>query len=200
MRGEAMENICRRLQNSGEPLSAYSALEFFAREGEWQTKSYAHLVKELHLWELDPIYENALKINFPQGHIRIGDSFKLAQEPQYRQRFNWLVLDNPQMIYGDYCEHFEALNLAAVLMASVGVLIFNVNKKPFNYDRHTDWQDRRRAYYGCNAAHLATSFLLDFYRKRIEKLGFNVRYMYEEPRNTEYLSYIVAGVSRPDPA
>ena len=196
MRGEAMSRICERAISEGESLGSYRALEFFAREGDWQTKSYAHLVGELDAWELDPQYEKALRTNLPQAHVRIGDSFKFAHESQYQQHINWLVIDNPQMIYGNYCEHFEALELAPKLMASTGVVIFNVNKKPFDYDSHPDWKLRRRAYYGCVASKLETSFLFDFYGDLIEKLGFNVRYLYEEPRNSEYLSYIVVGVTR----
>lgn len=191
-----MTRICARVQAAGEPLAGYRALEFFARQGDWQTRSYAHLVAELHAWELDPQHDKALRANLPQAHVRIGDSFELAQEPQYHRRFNWLILDNPQMTYGIYCEHFEALDIAPALMASVGVVIFNVNKKPFDYDRRPDWQERRFAYYGRDAAQLETSFLLDFYRKRIEDLGLTLRYLYEEPRNVEYLSYIVAGIAR----
>lgn len=191
-----MSRICKKLQERNELLSHYTALEFFARQGDWQTKSYAHLVKELHAWELDPIYEDALRANLPRAHVRIGNSFEMAQDSKYQRRFNFFVLDNPQMIYGGYCEHFEALNLASVLMSTIGILIFNVNKKPFAYDHHPDWQNRRREYYGCDATNLTSHFLISFYAERIERLGFNMRFIFEEQRNSDYLSYIVAGVSR----
>lgn len=197
MRGEAMGRICAHALESGEPLGTFRALEFFARQGDWQTRAYAHLVAEMDAWELDPQHEAALRANFPRAHVRIGDSFEIAHEPQYRRRFNWLVLDNPQMIYGRYCEHFEALDLAPSLLASMGVVIFNVNKKPFDYALHPDWQARRQAYYGCDAGQLGQSFLMEFYNRRLEQLGMRVRYLYEEPRNAEYLSYIVAGVENP---
>jgi hypothetical protein len=195
MRGQAMTKICAKALAQGEPMSSYRALEFFAREGDWHTKSYAHLVRSLDAWELDPTYEHGLRENLPHANIRIGNSFSFAQESQYRNYFHWLVLDNPQSIYGEYCEHFEALELVHDLVAESGVLIFNVNKKPFDYERHAAWQARREQYYGCDANILTTPFLLSFYQNKLEASGLSLRYIYEEPRNPEYLSYIVAGIA-----
>ncbi len=191
-----MSRVCKKLRERGERLCEYTALEFFARQGDWQTQSYRHLVKELHAWEIDSIHETSLRINLPHANIRIGDSFEIAHEPQYLHLFNFLVLDNPQMIYGIYCEHFEALNLAPILMANDGVVIFNVNKNPFEYDRQPEWQYRRSTYYEIDAAQLTSKFLLNFYEAKFEKLGFNVHYIFEEQRNKDYLSYIVARLSR----
>ena len=73
-----MRAICEELNRRGYDLSRYDALEFFAREGDWQTLSYADRVRSVEAWEIDPAYEEGLRRNLPQAVIRIGNSFELA--------------------------------------------------------------------------------------------------------------------------
>jgi hypothetical protein len=172
------------------------ALEFFAREGDWQTQSYANQVKELHAWEIDPFFKPKLEKNLPNAQIRIGDSFLIAQEEIYKEKFDFIVFDNPQNIYGRYCEHFEALSLIAGLLRSQGVVIFNVNLAPFDYDKFPLWKKRRSDFYLSDVSAVNPQFFFDFYDKFFSLHGFDVKFKFEEKRNDEYLSYLVYSLSR----
>jgi hypothetical protein len=196
MRGEAMKLTCDRLEQMGEPLGEYRALEFFARAGDWQTTVYASKVKSLSAWEIAPDYEMDLKRNLPGAEIRIEDSYKLAQEKCYQNAFEFIVFDNPQSVFGDYCEHFEALPLLLQLMAKQGLVIFNINRRPFNYEQSPAWQKQRMEYYGCDASTLDAGFFLAFYACKFAAMGLKVRFSFEEQRNKEYLSYLVFGLER----
>jgi len=196
MRGQAMKQVCSQLEVLGEPLSKYRALEFFARSGDWQTVAYAHKVKTLTAWEIDPMFEPQLRLNFPSADITIGDSFMLANKKDFKHAFEFIVIDNPQGIYGKYCEHFEALNLLPNLMSRRGVVVFNVNRKPFNYSHDLLWQKRRHDYYKMDASNMDVDYLLEYYEKIFSELLFRSRFSFEVKRNNEYLSYLVFGLER----
>ena len=55
-------------------------------------------------------------------------------------------MDNPQYFYGknkEYCEHFEAIELIKKLFVKKrSYLIFNINKKPFNYKKLKNWRKK----------------------------------------------------------
>jgi hypothetical protein len=191
-----MVRVCENLTRSGIDLTKFTALEFFAREGDWQTKSYASKVRELHAWEIDPAYELKLKENLPNAFIRIGDSYKISQEKCYKKRFDFIVFDNPQNIFGDYCEHFEALLLVKKLLGSEGVVIFNVNLAPFDYDKYPLWKKRRSNFYARDASKLDSFFLLNFYKAFFESEKFEIQLKFEEKRNNDYLSYRVYYLKR----
>lgn len=200
MRGEAMKRICCKLEDKGYNLSTINALEFFAREGDWQTIVYAGKVKTLCAWEIDPKFENMLKKNLPKAEIEIGDSFILARKPQNRRRFDMIVFDNPQALYGkknQYCEHFEALEAVPYLLSEQGIVIFNINYKPFDFDDQKEWQRRRERFYGLqNTSILATDFLLRFYGCFFQGKKFNTKFSFIENRNDDYLAYLVFGLER----
>jgi hypothetical protein len=196
MKSQAMFRICKRLKDNRINLGIFKALEFFAREGDWQTQDYANEVKELHAWEIDSVYELRLRANLPKAFVRIGNSFELANEKEYYKFFDFIVFDNPQNTYGDYCEHFEAISLVIKLLKDRGIVIFNINLAPFNYEKFPIWQKRRTDYYGCDASKLSSFFLLDFYEKKFKQQGFKVDFKFEEKRNNEYLSYLVFSLSK----
>ena len=134
MRGEALNNVVQYLQTKRRlDFSQLNALEFFARKGNWHTLSYANKVSSITAWEIEAEFRNDLITNIPHAAIRIGDSFGLAKEGQYSNSFSLIVFDNPQGVFGKYCEHFECLNLIPDLLSKDGgVVIFNINKTPFN--------------------------------------------------------------------
>lgn len=197
MRGEAMGKIVEFLQSDGEDLSTFDALEFFAREGDWQTIKYSGKVKSLSAWEIDPQFKSALEKNLPNAEIRIGDSYELAKEGNYREKFNFLVIDNPQYLFGldkEYCEHFEALESAFPMCDSSRdcFIVFNINSKPFDYDSLVDWQERRNNYYGINdASKLDIEKTQAFYISKFKDFGFEVEYCKVFHRNPEYLHYLL---------
>ena len=128
MRGQAMKRICDKLINNGFRLDKYIALEFFAREGNWQTKSFSKLVKTLYAWEIDKKFKDQLLLNHPNANIRIGDSFNISRELKYKSFFDFIVIDNPQGEFNGYCEHFEALNRVNFLLKNSGKLFLMLIK------------------------------------------------------------------------
>jgi hypothetical protein len=200
MYGQAMARICEKLSEKGVKLSTLRALEFFARDGSWQTTVYADKVKELHAWEIEKTFEETLKANLPNAKVRIGDSFELAKEEEFAGQFDFIVIDNPQGIYGDkeqYCEHFEALECVEQLLSDKGIVIFNINHKPFDYDKHTKWPKRRAEFYGLeNTSQIPLHFLKEFYKIFFRVRGLVTKFRFIENRNDEYLAYMVCYLSK----
>ena len=172
MRDVAIKEIVKELTDRGVDMTSMKALDFFAREGDWQTAYYARRVAEIHAWEIDPIYEHALRRNLPvNSKITIGDSHSLAKT--CRTKFDLIVLDNPQGCYGaGYCEHFDALDVVLPLLKDSSVLIFNVKTRPFNYDNKAEWKNRRNLFYGREASELSEEFVREFYERLLSKCGF----------------------------
>lgn len=195
VRGQAMRRVLEELAQRGFDLKHARALEFFAREGDWQAVVYASAVARLEAWEVDPRFEAGLRANLPRAAVRIVDSIQAARRPENRARFDLIVVDNPQGCFGPqerYCEHFEALETVGGLLDGGGVVVFNVNRAPFDFDRQATWRARRSAFYGVtDTRRLSASFLLDFYRGFFRERGLAIAFAFEETRNTEYLSYLV---------
>jgi hypothetical protein len=193
MRGQAMKRLCSNLHEAGIDISSSNALEFFARDGRWQTTAYANKVKSLDAWEIDPIFEEDLRKALPKANITIGDSFTLSQDKSIHQSYDLIVFDNPQGIYGNeqqYCEHFECLELVNTLIKDSGLLIFNVNRAPFNFSQQNAWQGRRSQFYNTvDTSELSHDFLQNHYTSYFTKLGFHTDKFLIEKRNEEYLTY-----------
>lgn len=190
-----MRRVLEKLARQGFVLARARALEFFAREGDWQAVVYASAVASLEAWEIDPRFEAGLRAHLPGAVVRIVDSMDAARRPENHGRFDLIVVDNPQGCFGPqgrYCEHFEALEAVGPLLDGGGVVVFNVNRAPFDLDRQAAWRARRSAFYGsADAGRLSVGFLLGFYHAFFRERGFASAFAFEEPRNAEYLSYLV---------
>ena len=95
---EPMRRVVAKLEGFGVELDKLDGLEFYAREGDWQTISYSGRLSTLHAWEIDPDRETALRRNLPRAIIRIGDSYELALLPEYQHKFSFINFDNPYPI------------------------------------------------------------------------------------------------------
>ena len=189
-----MLKICTRLKGEGVKLRKFSALEFFAREGDWQTLVYAGEVGAVEAWEIAPEFLPGLKRNLPEAKIRIVDSYVYGE--QTTDRFDFVVLDNPQSTFGpdsQYCEHFEALPVALRLLRQGAFIVFNLNWAPFNFKANNKWQRRRAEFYGVEDTSSLSleEFLLPFYTSYFEARGYSVAQCFVQPRNNEYLAYAV---------
>lgn len=194
MKGNAMKSLCSKLISDGHDLGAFDALEFFAREGDWQTIVYAKLVSTLQAWEIDCNFESGLRRNLPSANVKIVDSYAYGKECS--DRFDFIVLDNPQATFGadgEYCEHFEALPVALELLKPSAFLVFNINWAPFNFEQHHEWKKRRSRFYGIDdTSYLSVDdFVMPFYKKYFESRGYRVLSAFAQPRNDEYLSYVI---------
>lgn len=196
-----MQKIINMLEEIDFKLDKCHALEFFAREGDWQTIHYSGKVASLEAWEIDPKFEPALRANLPTARIFICDSYKQAHLSRYQNFFDLIVLDNPQNCFGsnlEHCEHFDALPLASkMLKDGDSIIIFNINHKPFNFSDHPRWQRARSEFYSLDdTSEIAVDFLKDFYANFFRKNGFGVRDIFEVKRNQTYLSYFVVLLKR----
>lgn len=181
----AIKRILISLEQRGVQLKDMVALDFFAREGDWQSHQIAERVAKVHAWEIDPRFESNLKKNLPvDATVVIGDSFDILKNSA--EIFDLIVLDNPQGCFGKgYCEHFEALPAILERLPTTGVVIFNVKTKPFNYDDKLEWQARRNSFYGVDSRSLDEKFVFDFYEKYFNTRGFDVDFSFWEVRPQE---------------
>jgi hypothetical protein len=189
-----MQVICERLEKQGVCLSEFRALEMFAREGNWQTLSYVNKVKSIEAWEIDPKFEQGLKKNLPTAKIRIADSHKEAKNNRNFSKYDFIVIDNPQGCYGQidtYCEHFDAIIHIPNLIDYRGIVIFNINKEPFDFDRQIVWQKRRSEFYRINDTRkISISFLLRYYESFFLEFGYCTEFCFDVPRN-DFIHYLV---------
>jgi len=200
MRGKAMKRICFELESRSINLGNMSALEFFAREGDWQTIAYANKVKTIEAWEINPEFKLSLMKNLPGATVRIGDSFERARDSSVKGMFDMIVFDNPQGTFGkneQYCEHFEAIETVSALAKKQAIVIFNVNYRPFNFNNLLLWQKRRTQFYEKkDTGYLSIDFLLSFYEDYFSRKGFQKEFCFAVNRNEEYLSYLVYSLIR----
>lgn len=178
-----MEELIKKLEQNGIKFEKLNALEMFGRDGNWHTTSYADKVKLLEVWEIDEKWKNKLKKNLPNAKIKILDSIRTIYDHDNLERFSFVVIDNPQMLYGPlqdnlepaYCEHFEVLKKIDKILISEGIVVFNVNLKPFNYNKWKQWKKRREIFYGnMDTSNLNLDFLLSFYKTFFENIKFQV--------------------------
>lgn len=193
---QPMARVCTHLETLGIDLGSCRALEFFAREGDWHTTVYASKVARLDAWEIDAGFEEALRRNLPGAYIRIGDSFALAERPEFAGTFDLVVYDNPQKFFGRddrYCEHFEAIDTLRNLMRPQGIVILNVNMAPFDYDAAVRWQKRRNEFYQVeDTVKLEEKFVLDFYRRHFRSQRMTTCHAFIEPRYNSPIQYFTA--------
>ena len=192
MRGEAIKGFLRALENDFNlTLAECSAIELFARDGSWQTKHVLNSVKYSEAWEIDVRYAIDLRKNLPKTELVFCDT--ISRLGDVNCNFDIIVADNPQGTFGwnkEYCEHFDILPNIGNLFEFNSWLIFNINRKPFNYDEMADWAKRRRKFYNKEITGVLTrEFLSQFYRQYFEAMGFSVKQVKIIDRNAEYLSY-----------
>lgn len=194
-----MKKICAELKNKGLDLSKMKTLEIFARDGSWQTTAYAEKVKSVEAWEIDQIFKKDLRKNLPKAKIRIIDSIKEIRNKNNFSKYDFIVVDNGQGCYGNknqYCEHFDVVPQIAKLINNEGVIIFNINREPFNFDNFPKWQKRRNIYYNRkNIRKLSLKWLLNFYKKLFLNFGYKTSFSFSVSRNdfehNDYLHYLV---------
>tara|TARA_R110002020_G_scaffold78557_2_gene197471 strand:- start:2330 stop:2956 length:627 start_codon:yes stop_codon:yes gene_type:complete len=199
IRSVGMRNICKKITSDLDiDMSKMTALDFFAREGDWQTSTLSDYVLELEAWEVKEKHREKLIQNLPDNSIiRIGDSFKLSLDEQYKNKFDIIVFDNPAGCYGEkpYCEHFEALDFVQRLIKKdFGIVIFNVKLSPFNFDKFPLWKQRREKYYGLpDTSSLELSDIKTFYKNKFTEMNFDVNFFFVEHRlqQADLYSFVV---------
>ena len=71
------------------------------------------------------------------------------------------------------------------------ILIFNINKNPFDYDKFLEWKKRREKFYKRKrTSKLSLQFLILFYKKLFLMIGYKTIFQKIFKRN-EYMDYFV---------
>ncbi len=193
---ERMDDVITFLEKRID-VSELNALEIFGRAGDWHTTVYANRVKSLQVWEIDKKWKNILKKNLPNAKIKILDSIKTIVENLEPSKFDLIVIDNPMNTWGTkkepnlYCEHFDFIKYIRNIIDKEAILIFNINKNPFDYNKFPEWKKRREKFYERNrTSKLSLRFLIWFYKKLFLKIGYKTVFQKIFKRH-EYSDYFV---------
>lgn len=180
-----MEELLAAIQKHGVNLTKLNALEMFGRGGDWHTIYYAKKINSLEVWEVDIEWKQELERNLPNANLKFVDTIRTLANNTNLQKYSFVVIDNPQNLFGpnlpntdepQYCEHFDVLPYLNKILDD-GIVVFNVNPIPYNYEKFPSWQNRRRKFYGnVDTSNLHLNFLIDFYTKFFLNQGFDVRF------------------------
>jgi hypothetical protein len=180
---DATNELISKLENQNVNFNSLNTLEMFGRGGDWHTTIFQKKVKTLEVWEIDPKWKNELKKNLPNATIKIRDTIKTIKNEKNFMKYDLILIDNPMNTYGPklndsdpgmYCEHFDVINHIDNIIDKQAIVVFNVNRKPFDYDKFPVWKKRREKFYGnTNTSDMKIDFLLKFYKKFFQELGFD---------------------------
>lgn len=206
-RSEGMKQIIFELTNRQINLNHLTALEMFARKGNWQAHVYADKVRSLDAWEIEKNFEVELKQNLPKANVMIVDSIQKIKNENYSslKKYDLIVIDNGQNCYGEnrkYCEHFDVLPHINKLISDTSIVVFNVNKNPINYEKYLDWKQRRDEFYQMNTKNMDIGDLFYFYKQFFFRQGLSTQFYFnvnrEKNSNIDYLHYFVFQLRRSD--
>jgi len=182
LKDSAIKNIIKYFENKGYDFSTKNGVEFFGREGDWQTKTIASNIKKIKVLEINDDHFEKLTDNLPSNaDVKICDAIKEIDVIQ--EKFDIISLDNPMNCFGDnlqYCEHFDILHKIKKIIENEALIIFNVKTKPFNYEENFLWKKRRNEFYNINNT---SSLTLDFLEKFYIKF-FKTKFKYSILDNT----------------
>jgi len=207
---EGTKELLEKLKENGIEFNSLDTLEMFGRDGTWHTLVYADKVKSLEVWEKDPKWLNDLKKHLPNAKIRIIDSIERLTREEDLSKFNFIIIDNPMNTFGPklndgndkYCEHFDVIKNIDKIIDKQALIVFNVNKQPFDYHKFPFWKKRRDEFYGkIDTGDMELKFLTNFYKQFFEKLGFEIlfhvnviRVFYKNNPMTYYFAYNIKRV------
>ena len=182
---EATKELIKKFEEFGENLRRYKTLEIFGGTGNWHTKVFADKVKSLEVWEIQPELETELRKNLPNSTIKIVNSIKHLHSNEL-EKFELILIDNPMNVFGEdgkneeYCEHFDVLTKIDRIIDERAIVVFNVNRHPFHYEKFPRWKKRREEFYGMNETNdISVEFLLKFYDGFFKDLGFKIKYRFK---------------------
>lgn len=134
-----------------------TALDFFAGTGEGMSK-YLDWFDDATYWEIDRGKANRFAKLRPEANLVVGDSFELAKIDEYE--YNLILMENDIGIFGEHCEHFDALGWVPKLLSAEGGYVVSLvctNPKLYSLGELMrgrmvgnlkGWLDSRRMFYG----------------------------------------------------
>lgn len=194
---EKMNNVITFLQKRVD-VSKLDALEMFGRAGNWHTTAYQNKIKSLQVWEINKEWKNALEKNLPNAKIKILDSIQTIVKNLEPSKFDLIVIDNPMNTFGtkkepdQYCEHFDVIKNIGNIIDKKAIIIFNINKNPYNYDKFPEWKKHREKFYERKrTAKISHRFLIKFYKNLFLNIGYETVFQKIFERHENHLDYFV---------
>lgn len=194
-----MQRVFTRLMETYQvPLDKAEALELFARDGSWHTVVYAPHVKSIEAWEINPDFYESLRENLPHATIKIVDTWKEIKKAT--KKYDLIIIDNPQSIYGkkdEYCEHFGLLPDVLRISNDGCIIILNVNIEPYNLKTDSQWWKRRKEYYGTDCPEqLSQNQIMLHYRRICRESSVKMRWALLQQRESGFMYYFVMRIRR----
>jgi len=166
------------LEEMGWDLADMRALDMFAGNGSFRTVDLITRVGQFDAWDTSADKIKRLREKFPWVGWEVGPASKLAQwhvEHDFL-KYDIISLDAPIKCYGKYCEHFEVLGLATMMLKPKGAIIMNVATKAIH--GNTQHMQRRKEFYGRPAEDFDYQDLRAFYASYF--LDFRKRVLYDK--------------------
>ena len=194
-----IDRVFKKLKGHGY-AGFETGLDVFGYTGAYQTMNYARLVKDLHVWEINPECETHLRTNLPDARIKIVDSYREIED--FDLKCDLVVVDNHQGCFGEeYCEHFEMLPKIFRVLKQEAVIVTNVIpefkelEKAYKGDHKMHKTARKEWYKVPDADRLSEKFLLEFYKKFCELHGYETIFAFIVRRNS-IVSYLAMGLRK----
>lgn len=201
------QQLFRELERRGVKLGELSALEVFGGNGDMHTKDYAARVASLEVWEVDTAKEQRLRRNLPMAELKITDAF--TEIKTVSGRYDLIVIDNPEKMYGNHAEHFEIFPEVFRVALDSSVIITTVipgfsdpdgeNRSRLFSEAHLA---RRRAFYQTSRPEkVSFGEMIAAYQSRINDQGFDLEWHFFRQRTLDArLHYLVLKIKRRAPS
>lgn len=149
------------------------------------TRDYAQFVSTLEAWEIEPSYERTLRKNLPRAMVRIVDSYK--QLAITEGRFQLVVADAPNEMFGGHCEHFDLFPELFRVLDDRAILILNVMTERNVGEYKNEHLRRRRDFYQReDVANIPIDSMVEVYEKLARQNGFGIKWWFIKDRYFMY--------------
>lgn len=208
LRLSPIQQVCKEARRRGVRLHEARALEVFGLTGELHTLDYAPYVATLQIWEIDPACAAPLRRNLPHACVKIVDTYEEIERTP--KRFDLIVVDNPEHVYGPYCEHFELFPRLFRVASDNAIIILNVIPR-LDDDVRRDWPylfeeydialhlERRRAFYQtARPDSVSYDEMVAVYRDLARAHGFALEWHFIRRRGSrrDFVYYLALKVQR----
>ena len=193
-RTRGIRQVLALLKTQNLPFETYSCLDLFAGDGSFCTSVLAQSVDKIECIEHDPDIFRNLKRNLPQAKCHCADAIEWVQNN--RREHDLIHIDNPQNVYGEYCEYFNLMSLLTQLFQKQTIIIHNLNVAPYKYDKSSIWARRRNEFYNTqDASILDLESVKKHHVQLFSQQGIKVSWIEAVPRENHnastYLYYLV---------
>ncbi len=183
------------------------ALDPFSQTGLQWTRLFYDDTSFLEMWDIDAQAIAYAKQEFPKAHAICGDSTIAIRKNLFQRRdFNFVLIDSPvafQYADGSF-EHFNFFNEIFTNIADRAIILINVVtdiEKLIGRHGHSSelakaWANARAQFYSVEDGYcINPKIMVEFYKKRIPSLGYDIELINYNARNT-FLGFMTIAVSK----